>query len=119
MVTCLSECPLNDEKNVVFASGCYVGTVMIWNLREKTKLYSLNSSNVKLNFIQRKIWNLVWDPGAKFLLIVKDENSESCILACFYAINKIETTVHMANCLEIRTVKNSKSKYVNAIYKLR
>jgi len=64
-VTSISECPLSNMNDCLFASGSYDGTLKIWSLHETEALYSMETSN-------RKICSLVWDSGAKFIFIVRD-----------------------------------------------
>ena len=64
-VTSISEYPLSNMNDCLFASGSYDGTLKIWSLYETEALYSMETSN-------RKICSLVWDSGAKFIFIVRD-----------------------------------------------
>lgn len=59
------------------------------------------------------MWSIHWDPGAKFVFINRDEIVDSCIIVCFYSINKIEANIHLASTVETRTVRTHKCKSVN------
>lgn len=40
MVTCISECSLNTKDEILFVTGCYDGTVSVWDLYEKNPIFS-------------------------------------------------------------------------------
>lgn len=48
MITTISECPINSKDDVLFASGCYDGTVAIWDVYEKNTIFSFECSNVMI-----------------------------------------------------------------------
>jgi hypothetical protein len=38
----------------------------------------------------RKITSITWDPGAKFIFIIRDENQDSGVLICLFSVAKAE-----------------------------
>ena len=57
----------------------------------------------------RKICSLTWDPGAKFIFVVRDENQDSGVLACFFPILKSDDSVTLSDMVDCRLIKNSSS----------
>lgn len=55
----------------------------------------------------RKVTSLLWDPGAKFIFVIRDENQDSGVLACFFAILKSEESVALSDQIDFRLVKCS------------
>jgi hypothetical protein len=72
----------------------------VWNLNEKEAIYSTEASN-------RKISSLVWDSGAKFIFVVRDENQDSGVLACFFAILKSDESVTLSDQIDFRLIKST------------
>lgn len=46
MVTSISECPLNKGNDILFATGCYDGNLAVWDLEERTPVFTTECSNV-------------------------------------------------------------------------
>ena len=47
----------------------------------------------------------MWDSGAKFLLVSRDDNSDGCSLLTFFSINKAEKKQTLVTECEQRYVK--------------
>lgn len=65
----------------MFASGAYDGYVKVWSLKDMHEVYEEEVSN-------RKVVDMQWDSGAKFLLVLIDDQNEGCVLLSFYSISK-------------------------------
>jgi hypothetical protein len=49
----------------------------------------------------------LWDPGAKFIFVLRDENQDSGVLACFFAILKNDESVALSDQVDFRLIKNT------------
>jgi hypothetical protein len=52
---------------------------------------------------------LIWDTGAKFIFVVRDEGLESGILLCLFCVNKGEETLELSPYIDTRMVKGGSS----------
>jgi WD40 repeat protein len=99
-VTCLAECPLNSSEQCLFASGSYEGGLAVWSIGQKQAVFRMEASN-------RKVCSLLWDPGAKFILAVRDEHQDCGVLACFFGILKSDESVTLSDSVDLRLLKNT------------
>jgi len=97
-VTAIKTCPINSAGDVLFASGGYDGYVKIWSTKELNPIYSEEVSN-------RKIVDLQWDSGAKFIVVLVDDQNEGCILVSLYSSVKVEGHFRLLPSSELRYIK--------------
>lgn len=81
-ITALKNCPINKNGEVLFASGSYDGYIKIWSTKDLNPIYEEEVSN-------RKVMDLQWDSGAKFILVLVDDQNDGCILVSLYSSTKI------------------------------
>lgn len=65
----------------MFATGAYDGYVKVWSLKDIHSVYEQEVSN-------RKVVDIQWDSGAKFLFVLIDDQNEGCVLLSFYSVSK-------------------------------
>lgn len=72
----------------MFASGGYDGYIKVWSTKEINPLLSEEISN-------RKIMDIQWDTGAKFILALVDDQNEGCILLSLFSSIKVDSCLQL------------------------
>lgn len=97
-MTCLRSCPVNTASCVLFASGSYDGYVKLWCLGEIEPVFSMEATT-------RKVVNVEWDAGGKFLVVLIDDANDGFLVVCFYSASKVESRLALLAVEETRYIK--------------